>query len=439
MVTGLRLAGGSILSAAGDAATGDLAIRAGRIAESRPDDEIVDVTGHLVLPGLANRHDHLRSLLPASRAAETLPLPAVVERAGAAGAAATPEHYRALTALGAARMVLGGVTSVIDHIYPVHVPGMIEAAAAGHDDVGLRASLAVGLMDHGHPDVVQDPETTIATVARIADDTLPADRLYLAPVSLRQSSLDVYTAAVRAADRLGIRLYTHIAESAAEVDACVAEHGLRPVELLHSIGFLRPGTTVVHAVQLSEHERDLLAATGTAVAYCPSNHLRFAKGFAPVRELLDRGVRVGLGIDGMVDGFTEMRQAVYAQAQATGTTGALTTVEAYRMAVGGELAVGERADVVVVAQDRLEVRPIADPLWTLVHRMVGADVTDVYVDGTPVVRQRTLTRVSHADIAEQAAAATAAIASACGIDLPPGGSAATPVNPVRSGNRAGSR
>src|SRR5690606_36168329 len=125
VVTGLRLAGGSILSAAGDAATGDLAIRAGRIAESRPDDEIVDVTGHLVLPGLANRHDHLRSLLPASRAAETLPLPAVVERAGAAGAAATPEHYRALTALGAARMVLGGVTSVIDHIYPVHVPGMI--------------------------------------------------------------------------------------------------------------------------------------------------------------------------------------------------------------------------------------------------------------------------------------------------------------------------
>src|SRR5690606_7578097 len=107
-------------------------------------DGVVDVTGRLVLPGLVNVHDHLRSLLPATRAAEAMPLPAVVARAAAASAAATAAHYRALSALGAARMVLSGVTSVIDHVYPVHAPGMIEAVVGGHASVGVRASLAIG-------------------------------------------------------------------------------------------------------------------------------------------------------------------------------------------------------------------------------------------------------------------------------------------------------
>lgn len=451
MVTGVRLAGGTVLRPDGDSGTAEVTVRAGRSGTAGTREpaatDVVDVTGRLVLPGLVNAHDHLRSLLPATREAETMPLPAVVERAGAASAAAAG-HYRDLTAQGAARMVLAGVTSAIDHIYPVHLPGMIEAAAAGHDRVGLRTSLAVGLMDSGHPAVLQDPRVTIDTVARLADDAVPADRLFLAPVSLRQSSLDVYRAAVSAADRLGMRLYTHIAESVAEVDACVAEHGMRPVELLHSLGFLRPGTVLVHCVHLDDRERQLLADTGTAVAYCPSNHLRFAKGFAPVRDLLDRGVTVGLGIDGMVDGFTEMRQAVYAQSQAAGATGTLRSTEAFRMATGagasivdgverGHHATSTWADAVVVSTSRLELQPVADPLWTVVHRMTGSDVTDVYVDGEPVVRARKLTRVSHDEVTERAAAATAAIASATGVDLRPGGHPATPLGP--SGQRASSR
>ncbi|WP_165358483.1 amidohydrolase family protein [Haloactinopolyspora alba] len=452
-MTGVRLTGGTVLAADGDTGTTDVTVRTGPSAgAAEAAGDVVDVTGQLVLPGLANAHDHLRSLLPATREAETMPLPAIIERAGAAGAAATAEHYRDLTAQGAARMVLSGVTSAIDHIYPVHVPGMIEAAAAGHDRVGLRASLAVGLMDSGHPAVLQDPSVTIDDVARIADDAVPADRLFLAPVSLRQSSPDVYRAAVSAADRLGMRLYTHVAESAAEVDACLAEHGMRPVELLHSLGFLRPGTVLVHCVHLDERERQLVADTGTAVAYCPSNHLRFAKGFAPIRDLIDRGVTVGLGIDGMVDGFTEIRQAVYAQAQAAGATGVLTSAEAFRMATtaAASLASGDRADpaadptpgawpdAVVASPNRLELQPVADPLWTLIHRMTGTDVTDVYIGGKAVVRDGQLTRVSHDEVAERAAAATAAIASAAGVDLRPGGEhAATPPGPA--GQRASSR
>ncbi|WP_166347642.1 amidohydrolase family protein [Phytoactinopolyspora limicola] len=454
MVAGARLVGGTVLDSSAGTSTADVVMADGRLAapSTATDLPVVDISGRLVLPGLVNVHDHLRSLLPATRAGESLTLSAVVDRAAAASGSATAAHYRTLSAMGAARLVLGGVTSVIDHIYPVHRPGMVEAAVAGHESVGVRASMAVGLMDVGRPGVAQDAHTTITQAARLIDDILPAERLFLAPVSLRQSTPAAYRAAVDAADRLGPRLYTHIAESEAEVERCLAEHGMRPVELLHSFGFLRPGTIVVHCVHLDERDRQLLAGTGTAVAYCPSNHLRFAKGFAPVRDLLDRGVPVGLGIDGMADGFAEMRQAIYAQGSATGHTGAISSEQAFRMATSvpasmlgiagltGDLRVGDRADVVVVAVDRPGLQPVADPLWTLVHRTGGTDVTDVFVDGQPVVRDGRLVRVDPSELVEKATAATTALAAAAGVEFPPyqGGSSATPGS-SRSGSDRASR
>ncbi|MDF5758321.1 amidohydrolase family protein [Spongiactinospora sp. TRM90649] len=405
-MTDLLISGGTPVTGYDDPAPGDLLVRDGHLAEGAPGPgaRTLDASGLLVLPGLVNTHDHLRSLLPMTRRGDTSGLAEMIRAGQLAGAAATPEDFRALTALAAARMVLSGVTTAVDHVYPLHSPGMLAAVAAGHAEVGLRAHLAYGLTEE------YDEQIELAVAA--AGDEVPADRLYLAPVSLRQTSADGYRAAARAAERTGLRLYTHIAETRDEVDKCQAEHGLRPVELLYEAGFLRPGTVLVHCVHLNEREIGLLADNEVAVAYCPSNHLRLAKGFAPVVALREAGVRVGLGIDGMDDLFTEMRQAVYAQGQAAGRPGVLGSDAALRMATGeGAAAVGERqsgrlragdpADLITL-RPGASMRPLADPVQSCVHRAHGQHVADVLVDGEFVVRDGRLVRADERELADRA-------------------------------------
>ncbi|WP_182113206.1 amidohydrolase family protein [Actinotalea sp. JY-7876] len=382
----------------------------------------------LLLPGLVNLHDHLRAFMPTGRRTEGAPLTQVITAAAATQAVATPQEHRALTALASARQLRAGVTSVVDHVYPLHRPELLDAAVAGHRDVGVRASVALGVMTRGDARTC----TTVADVARLAEralaELLPADRLFLAPVSLRQAAAEDYADTVAAADRLGLRLYTHIAETVAEVEQCVAEHGVRPVELLHRLGFLRPGTVLVHCVQLSDREVGLLAGTGTAVVYCPTNHLRLAKGFARVADLVDAGVTVGLGIDGTESLFHEMRQAVYAQGQARLDPAALGSAAAYAMAtVQGARALGVAGvdgrldgspDVVRLDARRVGLQPLVDPVWSVVHRAGPGDVTDVVVDGRLVLHDGRLTGSDEDELVERAYVATRDMAHRTGTTDP---------------------
>lgn len=432
----LRITGGTVVTGYDEPQPRDIAVAGGRIvspADRYDAAETLDASGKLVLPGLVNAHDHLRSMLPVTRRGDTSGLAEMIRTSQLASALATPAGYRALTALAAARTVMSGVTTAVDHVYPLHRPGMLAAVVAGHADVGLRAHIGYGLMTEGPAELIGPLDDQIATAVAAADTELPAERLYLAPVSLRQTSLDGYRAAVAAADRTGLRLYTHIAESTDEVEQCVAQHGMRPVELLHHIGFLRPGTVIVHCVHLTDHEIELMAANSVAVAYCPSNHLRLAKGFAPVVAMRAAGVRVCLGVDGMDDMFTEMRQAVYAQGSGTGRPGALPTPSALAMATGegsaaigeasvdhspgGRLQVGDRADLITIRTDFPSWQPLADPVQACVHRGHGRDVTDVLVDGEFVVRDGRLRRAELAELAERAWATTRDLAHRSGREV----------------------
>ncbi|WP_147918855.1 amidohydrolase family protein [Ruania zhangjianzhongii] len=380
--------------------------------------------GAALLPGLVNMHDHLRAFLPTGRASEGVPLTTAITSSSAAQAVAEPEDYRTLTAIAAARQALAGVTSVVDHVYPLHRPGLLEAVVAGHREVGIRGYVALGIMTRGQPDLC----TSVAEIAnlaeRAADQLLPKERLYLAPVSLRQNEPGDYAEAAAAADRLGLRLYTHIAETPAEVEACLAQHGLRPLELLHRAGFLRPGTVVVHGVQLTDTEIELVAATGTIVAYCPTNHLRFAKGVAPVVELLSAGATVTLGIDGMESLFHEMRQAAYAQGQAAGDPGALGSAAAFEMATAAgaqalRLPTGfDGGDLVRLDLTAPQFQPLVDPVWSVVHRAGLGDVTDVVVGGRSIVRDGELVLADRFALAEKAAATIRRLAERAGSSVP---------------------
>lgn len=396
----------------------DVYIDRGRVVavggERREARRVVDAHGLLVVPGLHNLHDHLRELTPGAAAGEGLKLDDMLRFFWRLGELAGTEEYRVMAALSSARLLRAGVTSVVDHLYPLHRPGLLEATIEGFRQTGIRWFVGRGLMTKGH-DPICEPEARILDRVRAeADTVVPRERLFVAPVSFRQAEPALYARARALADELGVRLYTHVAETAAEVEMTQAAYGMRPVELLHSLGFTGPDTTLVHCVLLADNEIQMLADTGTHVVHCPTNHMKLAKGFTPVPRLLQAGVNVCLGVDVQVDLFREMRQEVLLQSIHNGDPSAILPRTALEMATVhgaaalglgdelGTLSPGQRADLVCVDLSGLHAQPVLDPVWTLVYRCQGSDVVHVAVDGEVVVEDRRLTKVDERALLDEA-------------------------------------
>jgi 5-methylthioadenosine/S-adenosylhomocysteine deaminase len=406
----LRIKGGTVITMDDErrVVNADVHVDGGRIVAiggpDRPARESIDATGMVVIPGLINLHDHLRDLTPGIRIGEGLKIDELLRAYWRLTEAMGPEEYRVGATLGAARLVRAGVTSVVDHVYPFHRPGLAEATVAGYEAAGIRWFMARGIMTRPYEPICETEAAAFRGIEALAD-IVPDERLFVAPVSLRQAPPELYARARRFADERGLRLYTHIAETPDEVSQTREEHGARPVELLHKLGFAGEDTILVHCVQLSAREMGLLAASGSHVVHCPTNHMKLAKGVTAVPKLLARGVNVGMGVDTMGDIIAEMRQEVLIQSLDNGDPGAIAPITALEMATRngaaalgladelGSIEEGKRADVVCVDLRTPHLRPVLDPIWTLVNRAHGHDVAHVVVDGRPVVRAGKLTGV----------------------------------------------
>jgi 5-methylthioadenosine/S-adenosylhomocysteine deaminase len=420
MVVDLRISGGTVVTVDAERRIlrGDVYVDGGRIvAIGGPEQRAarrLDATGMLVMPGLINLHDHLRDLTPGIRLGEGLKLDAMLRRFWELSRAAGPDEYRVGAALGTAKLLKSGVTSVVDHLYPFHRPGLTEASVEGYSSTGIRWFMARGIMTRPYRPICESSRRALKAIEDLADGLVPKERLFVAPVSFRQAIPSEYVQARRLADRVGLRLYTHVAETPSEIAMIRKEHGARPVELLHRIGFAGSDTILVHCVYLSAGEIKMLARSGANVVHCPSNHMRLAKGVTPVPQLLAAGANVGMGIDGMDDLFTEMRQEVLMQGLHHSNPGVVppqTSLEmatvrgAVALGLGDELGrieVGRRADIACVDVSAAHLQPVLDPVWTLVNRVHGHDVAHVVVDGEVVVRNGKLTRVDEDALIEEA-------------------------------------
>ncbi|GHH63601.1 S-adenosylhomocysteine deaminase [Streptosporangium violaceochromogenes] len=396
---------------------GDVHVRDGRIAgvgsADWPAAEVIDAHGMIVMPGMHDLHDHLRDLHPGLAVGEGLKLDELLRKLWRLNELAGPDEYRVGAALGTARLLKAGVTSVVDHIYPFHRPGLAEAAVSGYEQSGIRWFMARGIMTKGYDPICETPEAAFGAIRELADGPVPRDRLMIAPVSFRQTSADVYRESRRLADELGLRLYTHIAETSAEVETILGEQGARPVELLHNLGFAGPDTVMVHCVLLSPREIELLADSGTHVVHCPTNHMKLAKGVTPVPALLAAGVNVCLGADMMTDILAETRQEILLQGLANSDPSVVSARTALEMATVrgaaalglpdvGRIAYGQRADIVCLDLRGIAAQPVIDPEWSVVHRGSGSDVVHVVADGHVVVRDRRLTRVDEEALIKEA-------------------------------------
>ncbi|MCE2532345.1 MAG: amidohydrolase family protein [Acidimicrobiia bacterium] len=396
---------------AGTVTAGDVYVDGGRIVAvggpARGARRSVDASGTIVLPGLVNLHDHLRDMTPGLDAGEGLKLDEMLRFYWRLNEAAGAVEYETMAAYSTARLLASGVTTVVDHVYPFHRHGLDAATIAGYEATGIRWYLARGLMTRGYDPISEPLAEGFERVRSLLADGTPAERIMLAPVSFRQAAPTDYAAAREFASTYGLRLYTHVAETAAEVHNIEAEHGCRPIEFLDRLGFCGPDVTLVHCVEL-------LASTGSHVVHCPSNHMKLAKGFTRVLDLLDAGVNVGLGIDQMADMFCEMRQEVLLQAIRNEDPGAVSPAVALRMATAngakavglggqlGEISVGALADLICVSARGLSIEPILDPAWSVVHRAGGSDVRHVIVDGRVVMEDREFAKLDAEALHRQA-------------------------------------
>ena len=237
------------------------------------------------------------------------------------------------------------------------------------------------------------------------------------------------------ARRRGVHCHTHLAETEDENRFCLERYGRRPLQLMADLEWLGPDVWFAHGVHFTDAELDLLAATRTGIAHCPASNMRLGSGIARVPEMLRRGVRVGLGVDGSASNdasnmLGEVRQALLLSrvgfgADALGAAAALqlaTRGSAALLGRTGELGsieIGKAADLILVDVSGLErAGALADPLAALVFTGISHRVHASIVNGAIVVRDGRLLTVNEEEIARQAHALSFRMLRRAGVAIP---------------------
>jgi 8-oxoguanine deaminase len=409
-------------------AGGWIRIEDGFVAEvgsGEPPEPGEDLAGAVVTPALVNTHHHLFQTLTRARAQEA-DLFAWLKELYPLWARIDSEAEYAAARTGLAELALSGCGTVFDHhyVFPRGEDGLIEAELQAACELGLRIVASRGSMDLGEsegglpPDgLVEELDAVLADTERLAalHETGPGARVQLAvaPCSPFSVTGRLMTESAELARRLGLPLHTHLAETVEEETYCGELYGCRPVEYLEQLGWLAGDVWCAHCVHLSAEDIGKFGATGTGVAHCPTSNLRLGAGVAPVRPLLDAGVRVGLGVDGAAsnersDLLFDVKQALLVARGRDGPT-ALTAREALRLATRGGAALlgrddlgsiepGRCADLAIWRTDGLELGGAEDLVAGLVfsapHR-----VDRLLVGGEDVVRDGQLVRASEQEIA----------------------------------------
>jgi cytosine/adenosine deaminase-related metal-dependent hydrolase len=327
----------------------------------RPDGEQVDLRGALVTPGLINTHHHLYQNLTRTRAQQA-DLFTWLKTLYPLWARIDAEAEYAAARLGLAELALAGCTTVFDHhyVFPRGVSGLVEAELQAASELGVRIVASRGSMDLGESQGGLPPDALVESLDEILADT---DRLagmsesgpgatvqiVVAPCSPFSVTKRLMTESAELARRLGLQLHTHLAETAEEEDYCRELFGCRPVEYLEQVGWLEGDVWCAHCVHLSDEDVARFGECGVGVAHCPSSNLRLGAGIARVRELVDAGVRVGLGVDGSAsneraDLSLEVKQALLL-ARGRGGPEAMTAREALRLGTRGGASVLARDDL----------------------------------------------------------------------------------------------
>jgi 5-methylthioadenosine/S-adenosylhomocysteine deaminase len=369
-------------------------------------EELLD---HALLPGLINCHTHAAMSLMRG-IADDLPLmewlqhhiwPLEKQWMNA-------EFVKDGSDLAIAEMILGGTTCFNDmYFFP-------EVTAQQAILAGIR--IKVGLV------VIDFPTAWAQTGAEYIEKCLALhEKLRLselcstafAPHAPYSVSDAAFKEIKKWSEQLKLPIHIHLHETLHEVESAVAHNGITPLQRLQDMGLVNASLIAVHMTQLSDSEIEQLAKAGAHIVHCPESNLKLASGFSPVAKCLAAGINVALGTDGAasnndLDMFGEMRTAALLGKAVSGDATAVSATVALQMAtingakalgldeVCGSLRIGKAADVIAIDLSYLETQPLYCPVSQIVYAASRQQVSDVWVAGQRLLKQRQLMTIDKA-------------------------------------------
>jgi 8-oxoguanine deaminase len=373
-------------------------------------DSVLNLAGHVVIPGLVNTHHHLYQTLTRAYAQDA-ELFEWLTTLYPVWAKLTSADVNVSARLGLTELAMSGCTTSSDHLYlfpnDARLEDEIEAAA----QVGVRFHAARGSMSLGESDGGLPPDSVVEDEAAILEDTRrvierfhdPAPgsmlRVVVAPCSPFSVTPDLMRESAALAREYGVTLHTHLAETIDEESFCVERFGMPPLAYAESVDWVGSDVWFAHAVHMSEAEIARMADTDTGAAHCPASNMRLGSGIAPVAEYREANVRVGLGVDGSAsndgnDLLGEARQALLlARVRRQGMMPVRAALELATLGGArvlgrddvGSLAPGKVADFAAFDLSRIEYAGAQhDPVAALLL-CATTRAAYTYVHGRPVV------------------------------------------------------
>jgi 5-methylthioadenosine/S-adenosylhomocysteine deaminase len=398
-----------------------LVIKSGVIAEINPsvipvdvDFDTFDASGHLIMPGLINTHTHLAMSLLRGWA-EGVDLDGFLKRVWAAEGAIMDKETCALgTELGAGEALLSGTTTALDmYLNP---------------DATHRAAVAVGLRHVAGPIFFDFPgldglewneriafaRTWPSILGAIGGPSIP---IFFMPHSVYTDSAEHLTEVAMLAKEYGARIHLHVSETVAENAMSLKMHGKTPTEVVRDTGILDVPTTYGHGVHLSESDIEITAAHGGSVAHCPGSNLKLGNGAADIKKYREAGISVGLGTDGCsssndLDMWSVLRLAAHlvafnhspAEVDLVSILRCATIEGARTVGLAesvGSIEVGKDADLIAIDLSTLHLTPVHNVLALLVFAVGRSDVSDVWVQGKRVVKNRSLVNINEGELRQR--------------------------------------
>ena len=363
----------------------------------------VHLDQHVVIPGLVNAHTHAAMVFLRGVGDDMELMPWLEEKIW-------PLERRLVTAQfvadgtrqAIAEMIRGGTTTAKDqYFFP-------EEALRVAREAGFRLMAGLPLIEFPTP-WGDGPDDYLAKgdalLREWANDSLVS--LSLSPHAPYSVSDDTFSRGKRLTDKYGVLMDVHVHETAGEVERAVAEHSERPVARLQRLGVLDERFLAVHMTAVNEADMEHVARAGASIAHCPESNLKLASGFCPVAALQQAGINVAIGTDGAasnndLDMLSEMRTAGLLAKAVSQNPRALPAARALEVAtLGGAKAlgladkigsieVGKQADLCALSMQDIEMRPLFNVISQIVYAAARHQVTDVWIDGAAVLRDRGL-------------------------------------------------
>jgi 5-methylthioadenosine/S-adenosylhomocysteine deaminase len=370
---------------------------------------------HAIMPGFVNSHTHVAMNLFRGLADDLALMDWLNHHIWPAEKAwVSHEFVYDASLLAMAEMIRSGTTCFNDMYF------FLQATAAAADLAGIRANIGITVI--GFPTAwAKTSEEYIAKGLDFYEEYKNHPRIYttFAPHAIYTETEDTLIKIRDLAETYDLKISMHIQETADEVNQSIKQFKLRPLRRLDNIDFVSPRLIAVHMTQLDDEDFEIIANQKPNIVHCPESNMKLSSGACPVDKLQQMGINVALGTDGAASNndlnmFGEMRSAAFLSKLITKNPATLPTQNVLQMAtlngakalgldqVIGSLTVGKEADFIAVNLDEIETLPVYHPTSQIIYAAARNQVTDVWVAGKQLMKNRELLTLNENEIKARA-------------------------------------